>query len=219
MRHLFLVLNTKQSCRSYFTRINWDWKAHTNGRNIVGQQNATLLGVREPQQFWHLLALFAYSFKSVKLLGPCKRTKHCWPKASNNTQQCCDLLRPFAWALKIITLFSNKVALLTYPPFNCYTKTICSKNMFSWSYYKFQSSPYCMKPCWRFRSTPVSGSTLWMRRTEGEMSSTLWVVRGKQNNQLLHLKRKWNVYDSRIISQYILLYSLYRYFIKGSHSQ
>ena len=46
-----------------------------------------------------MLALVAYSLKQVKLLGPCKRTQHCWPKTSNNTQ-CCDLLRPFAWALK-----------------------------------------------------------------------------------------------------------------------
>ena len=33
----------------------------------------------EPQQCWHLLALVAYSLKPVKLLGPCKRTQHCWP--------------------------------------------------------------------------------------------------------------------------------------------
>ena len=29
-------------------------------------------------------------FKSF-YCGPCKRTQHCW------AQQCCDLLRPFAW--------------------------------------------------------------------------------------------------------------------------
>ena len=51
-----------------------------------------------PQYSWHLLALVAYSLKPVELLGPCKRTQHCWPKTSNNMQQCCDLLRPFAWA-------------------------------------------------------------------------------------------------------------------------
>ena len=31
----------------------------------------------ESQQYWHLLALVAYSLKPVKLLGPCKRTQHC----------------------------------------------------------------------------------------------------------------------------------------------
>ena len=29
-----------------------------------------------------MLALVAYSLKSVKLLGPCKRTQHCWPKTA-----------------------------------------------------------------------------------------------------------------------------------------
>ena len=59
----------------------------------------------EPQQRWHLLALVAYSLKSVKLLGPCKRTqRHCWPKTTKNAQQCCDLLRPFAWAFKAFRL-------------------------------------------------------------------------------------------------------------------
>ena len=38
--------------------------------------------------------------KPVKLLGLCKLTQHCWPKTPNNTQQCCDLLRPFAWTLR-----------------------------------------------------------------------------------------------------------------------
>ena len=80
-------------------------KAHANGRNIVGQQHATLLGLTccmEPQQCWHLLALVAYSLRPVKLLDPCKRTQHCWPKTSNNTQRCCDLLRPFAWAFRAL---------------------------------------------------------------------------------------------------------------------
>ena len=52
----------------------------------------------EPQQCWHLLALVAYSLKQVKLLGPCKRTQHCWPKTSNNTLNvvtcCVRLHRP-----------------------------------------------------------------------------------------------------------------------------
>ena len=45
-----------------------------------------------------MLALVVYSLKPVKLLGPCKRTQHCWPKTPNNTQKCCDLLSPFARA-------------------------------------------------------------------------------------------------------------------------
>ena len=52
----------------------------------------------EPQQYWHLLALVAYSLKPVKRLVPCKRTQHCWPRARNNVVTCCELLRPFAWA-------------------------------------------------------------------------------------------------------------------------
>ena len=52
-----------------------------------------------------MLALVAYSLKPVKLFVPCKRTQHCWPKNPNNTQQCCDLLRPFAWAFVMTTHF------------------------------------------------------------------------------------------------------------------
>ena len=55
----------------------------------------------EPQQCWHLLALVAYSLKPVKLLGPCKRTQHCWLTTPNNVGSCWHLLGPFAWALKI----------------------------------------------------------------------------------------------------------------------
>ena len=78
-------------------------KAHANGRNIVGQQHPTLLGPTccvRLHGTTTMLALVAYSLKSVKLLGPCKRTQHCWPKNPNNTQQCCDSLRPFAWAFR-----------------------------------------------------------------------------------------------------------------------
>ena len=84
------------------------FKAHANGRNIVGRQHPTLLGptklslvatiCMEPQQCWHLLALVAYSLKPVKLLGPCKRTQHCWSTTPNNVGSCWHLLRPFAWA-------------------------------------------------------------------------------------------------------------------------
>ena len=61
----------------------------------------------EPHQCLHLLALVAYSLKPVKFFGPCKRTQHCWPKTPNITQQCCDLLRPFAWALNPRRLVSK----------------------------------------------------------------------------------------------------------------
>ena len=63
-------------------------KAHANGRNIVGEQHATLL---DPTCYVlvHLhgtttmLAFVAYSVKPVKLLGPYKRTKHCWRTTRN----------------------------------------------------------------------------------------------------------------------------------------
>ena len=63
----------------------------------------------ELQKCWHLLALVSYSLKPVKLFGPCKRTQQCLPKTPNNTQQYCDLLRPFAWALK----FCNTIYCIT----------------------------------------------------------------------------------------------------------
>ena len=53
---------------------------------------------------WQLVAC---CLKPVKLLGPCKRTQHCLPKNPNNTQQCCDLLRPFAWAFIVRTIISH----------------------------------------------------------------------------------------------------------------
>ena len=79
-------------------------KALANGRKLLpnntqhrwAQHVASVC--MEPQQCWYLLVLVAYSLKPVKLLGQCKRTQHCWPKTPNNTQQCCDLLRPFACA-------------------------------------------------------------------------------------------------------------------------
>ena len=42
---------------------------------------------------WHLLALVAYSLKSLKLLGPYKRTQHCWPTTCNNVVICCVRLQ------------------------------------------------------------------------------------------------------------------------------
>ena len=56
-----------------------------------------------PQQCWQLLALVAYKLKPVKLLGPCKRTQHCWPTTSNNVGSCWHLLRPFAWVFTNIS--------------------------------------------------------------------------------------------------------------------
>ena len=96
---LFKAPSYTKAPSAYFM-IHLGPKAHADGRDIVGQQHATLLGptccVRfmEPQQCWHLLALVAYSLKPVKPFGPCKRTQHCWPATRNN--KCCDLLRPFA---------------------------------------------------------------------------------------------------------------------------
>ena len=69
--------------------------------NLKAQHVASVC--MESQQCWHLLTFVASSLKTVKNLGPCKRMQHCWPKAPNNTQQCCDLLRPFAWALLYLT--------------------------------------------------------------------------------------------------------------------
>ena len=66
----------------------------------------------EPQQCWHLLVPLAYSLKAVKLLGPRKRSQHCWPKTPNNTQQCWDMLGPFAWASRLIVQYSKTTQLL-----------------------------------------------------------------------------------------------------------
>ena len=63
-----------------------------------------------------MLALVPHSLKPVKRLGPCKRTQHCWPKTPNNTQQCCDLLRPFAWVLRVTRVVRS--VLLTHEPVN-----------------------------------------------------------------------------------------------------
>ena len=60
----------------------------------------------EPQQCWHSLELVAYSLRPVNLLGPCKRTQHCWPTTPNNVGSCWHLLRPFAWALRPISQIS-----------------------------------------------------------------------------------------------------------------
>ena len=36
-----------------------------------------------------MLALVAYGLKPVKLLGPCKRTQHCWPTMLGVVGTCC----------------------------------------------------------------------------------------------------------------------------------
>ena len=87
-----------------------DVEAHANGRNIVGQQHTTLLGPTccvRLHGTTTMLALVAYSLKPVKRLGPCKRTQHYWPKIPNNTPQCRDLLRSFAWAFTRNNDFSS----------------------------------------------------------------------------------------------------------------
>ena len=81
-------------------------KAHANGRNIAGQQHAALLDptccvrLHGTTTMLALVGTRCEQFEPFTLLGPCKRTQHCWPKPPNNTQQCCDLLCPFAWALQ-----------------------------------------------------------------------------------------------------------------------
>ena len=57
----------------------------------------------EPQQCWHLLVLVAYSLKPLKLLGPANGRNIVGQKTPQNTQQCCDLLHPFARALSVYT--------------------------------------------------------------------------------------------------------------------
>ena len=78
-------------------------KAHANGRNIFGQQHPKLLGpicyVRA-HGTTTMLALVAHSLKLVKLLGPYKRTQHCWPITCNNVVTCCVRLhRPRGYSL------------------------------------------------------------------------------------------------------------------------
>ena len=119
-------------------------KAHASGRNFVGQQHATLLGttccisLHRTTTMWAMLAPVAYSLKTIKLLGPCKRRQHCWPKTPNNTQQCCDLLRPFAWAFT--TPMSRTFNVSSRPVcFSCSSPSLielhfgcCSKTVLFW---------------------------------------------------------------------------------------
>ena len=91
------------------------FKAHANGRNIVDQQHATLLGPTccvRLHGTTTMLALVAYSLEPVKLLGPCKRTQHCWPKTPtattrNNVVTCSVRLHgPLGLSLKSLTIIS-----------------------------------------------------------------------------------------------------------------
>ena len=36
-----------------------------------------------------MVVLVAYGLKPATLLGPCKRTQHCWPTKRNNVLTCC----------------------------------------------------------------------------------------------------------------------------------
>ena len=80
---------------SQMLSINVFVKAHVNGHNIVDQQHSTLLGPTccvRLHGTTTMLALVAYSLKPVKLLSPCKRTQHYWPKnptTRNNVVTCC----------------------------------------------------------------------------------------------------------------------------------
>ena len=82
---------------------------HAKGRNIVGQQHATLLGptcfirLHRTTTMLALVGTRCIEFETGQTFGPSKLTQHCWPKTPNNTQQCCDWLRPFARALSVYT--------------------------------------------------------------------------------------------------------------------
>ena len=60
-------------------------KSHNVNKNTLRpmQTDATLLGPTccvRLHGTTTMLALVGYSLKPVKLLGPCQRTQHCWPK-------------------------------------------------------------------------------------------------------------------------------------------
>ena len=58
-----------------------------------------------------MLALVGYSLKPVKLLGPCKRTQHCWPTTPNNVE-CCWLWLAVWCKIQEIYIFTfNKIYL------------------------------------------------------------------------------------------------------------
>ena len=77
-----------------------NFKAHAIGPNIVGPNNVVTCCVRL-NGTTTMLAHVAHSLKPVKLLGPCKRTQHCWPTTPNNVGSCWHLLCPFAWAFRL----------------------------------------------------------------------------------------------------------------------
>ena len=58
----------------------------------------------EPQQCWHLFAIVAYSSKPVKLLGPCRRTQHCWLNTPQQLSRCFRLHGPFSQVKLVLTL-------------------------------------------------------------------------------------------------------------------
>ena len=69
-------------------------KAYANGATLSANNtqhwtNNVASVCIDPQQCWHLLA--GQTFRPIQMDATL---------LANNTQQCCDLLRPFAWALK-----------------------------------------------------------------------------------------------------------------------
>ena len=102
-------------------------KAHANGPIIVGPNNVVTCCVRL-HGTTTMLALVAYSLKPVKLLGPCKRTQHCWPTTPNNVGSCWHLLRPFAWALKthVNCNTKNVVYMVSYQNQYLFRRFVCT---------------------------------------------------------------------------------------------
>ena len=70
-----------------------------------------------------MLALVAYSLKPVKLLGPCKRTQHCWPTTPNNVLELLALVASVCMGLNAESFDVQLKRLLTYKGwknFSCY---------------------------------------------------------------------------------------------------
>ena len=84
-------------------------RAHANGCNIVGPnmlrpfaRNHNNVGT-----CWHFLLLVWNRSNFLGHANGRNIVMHCWPKTPNNTQQCCDLLRPFAWGFSLLSLIKN----------------------------------------------------------------------------------------------------------------
>ena len=129
----------------------------------------------EPQQCWQLLALVAYSLKPVKLLGPCKRTQHCWPKPPNSMLQCCDLLRPFAWAFTVAHKCNAKLQMSQYKKINVNTKKIIPVKK-----YLFQNKIICFSTK-KYMSIQKVMLSLTTGKTK-QATIHLWKRRGNQSH-------------------------------------